>query len=65
MRQAILDSGKSLCTIERETGIARSALSRFLKGERGVSMSVMDSLGEYLGLRITIDATKAKKGGGE
>ena len=63
LRRIVADSGKTLGQITRDTGIDKSALSRFVNGERGVSMEAMDKLGEYLGLRI-VKATKsrAKKG---
>ena len=37
------------------TGIHNSQLSRFLRGERGLSMDAIDTLGEYLGLRVVRD----------
>ena len=52
LRQAVADSGKTLGEITRDTGIDKSALSRFVNGERGVSMAVMNTLGEYLELEI-------------
>ena len=52
LRQAVVDSGKTLGEITRDTGIDKSALSRFVNGERGVSMAVMNTLGEYLELEI-------------
>ena len=63
LRRIVANSGKTLGQITRDTGIDKSALSRFVNGERGVSMEAMDKLGEYLGLRI-VKATKsrAKKG---
>ena len=52
LRQAVADSGKTLGENTRDTGIDKSALSRFVNGERGVSMAVMNTLGEYLELEI-------------
>ena len=65
LRQAVLNSGQSQYAICKATGIDKSALSRFVTGERGVSCEAMDILGEYLGLRIVADKPKgrAKKGG--
>lgn len=39
--------------ISRQTGIEESALSRFMTGERGLSMKALDALFEYFGLEIT------------
>jgi plasmid maintenance system antidote protein VapI len=65
LRQAVLDCGQSQYAICKATGIDKTALYRFINGERGVSMEVMNTLGEYLGLRIVADKakSKAKKGG--
>ena len=64
LRQAVLNCGQSQYAICKATGIDKTALSRFINGERGVSMEVMNTLGEYLGLRIVADKpkSKAKKG---
>jgi plasmid maintenance system antidote protein VapI len=52
LRQAVADSGNTLGTLARETGIDKSALSRFVNGERGLSMKAIDALGDCLGLEI-------------
>jgi plasmid maintenance system antidote protein VapI len=64
LRQAVLNCGQSQAAICRATGIDKTALYRFVVGERGVSMEVLNTLGEYLGLRIVADKPKsnAKKG---
>jgi transcriptional regulator with XRE-family HTH domain len=61
LRRIVADSGRTLGQITRDTGIDKSALSRFLSGERGVSAHVLDQLGDYLGLRIVTDKPRAKK----
>ena len=38
LRQAVVDSGKSLGELARDTGVDKSALSRFVNVERGLSM---------------------------
>ncbi len=50
IRAAIEGSDVSRYRIANDTGIAESTLSRFLSGERGLSMEAIDTLGEYLGL---------------
>ena len=64
LRQAVLNSGQSQYAICKATGMDKSALCRFINGERGVSCEAMDILGEHLGLRIVTDKPKdrAKKG---
>jgi transcriptional regulator with XRE-family HTH domain len=65
LRQAVLNCGETQYAVCKATGIDKTALSRFINGERGVSMKVLDTLGEYLGLQIVNDKPKgkAKKGG--
>ena len=52
LRQAVANSGKTLGELTRDTGIDKSALSRFVNGERGLSMETLDTIGDYLGLEI-------------
>ncbi len=62
LRQVILDCGQTRYAICKATGIGQDVLSRFIHGERGLSMEVLDTLGEYLGLRIVADKPRPKKG---
>ena len=52
LRAIVRDCGKTLGELARETGVDKSALSRFLRGERGLSMEGLDKLGQCLGLAI-------------
>jgi transcriptional regulator with XRE-family HTH domain len=52
LRQAVLNCGQSQYAICKATGIDKAALSRFVSGERGVSMTALDALGDYLGLKL-------------
>lgn len=60
LRLIVAGCGRTLGQISRDTGIDKTALSRFLNGERGVSMQVLNTLGEYLGLRIVADKPTGK-----
>ena len=62
LRQAILDCGQSQYAICKATGIDKTAMCRFINGERGVSMDVLNMLGEFLGLRLVANKPKAMKG---
>ena len=42
--------------------ISEATLSKFHLGQRGLSMTAMDRLGEYLGLMITLVRKPSKKG---
>jgi hypothetical protein len=63
LRRVILDCGQTRYAICKATGIGQDVLSRFIHGERGLSMEVLDTVGQYLGLRIVADNPKSKKGG--
>jgi transcriptional regulator with XRE-family HTH domain len=61
LRRAILECGESRAAISRETGIAESILSRFVRGERGLSSESIDALIEFLGMEIR--PRRRRKGG--
>ncbi len=50
LRWYVKNCGVSTYRLERETGIHNSALSRFIRGERGLSVASMDTMGKYLKL---------------
>ena len=52
LRKAVLDSGRSLGEVARNTGIDLGNLSRFVRGERWLSVENLDRLIEYLGLEL-------------
>ncbi len=62
LRAAVAGCGMSLGDLARATGVDKSALSRFVNGERGLSMEGIDAIGQCLGLRIVADKLKTKKG---
>jgi len=65
VREAIATCGKTRYQISQDTGIDAATLCRFMGGKGGLSNPILDTLGEYLGLRIVADKPKstAKKGG--
>ena len=52
LRWYVKNCGVSTYRLERETGIHNSALSRFLRGERGLSVASMDTMGRFLKLGL-------------
>jgi transcriptional regulator with XRE-family HTH domain len=62
LRQAIDDSGLTRYRIAKETGVSESALAQFYNGHRGLSMAALNSLGEFLQLRITLGRKPNTKG---
>jgi transcriptional regulator with XRE-family HTH domain len=58
LRAAVGDCGDSLAEVARQTGIDVGNLSRFVRGERGLSVENLDILAEYLNLELV--SRKAK-----
>jgi transcriptional regulator with XRE-family HTH domain len=50
IRQAILASGKSAYAISHQSGVAQAVLSRFMTGERGVTLATVEKWCRALGL---------------
>jgi plasmid maintenance system antidote protein VapI len=62
LRRAIADSGKALIALERETGIQRMSLSRFVAGKQSLRLDVADKLAAHFGLALRPIGPKRKKG---
>jgi len=52
LREAIKASGVSRYRIGKDLGISEALLSRFMSGQRGLSLAVLDPLCGYLGLEL-------------
>jgi len=61
IRQAIDTCGKTRYVISKETGIDAATLCRFMGDKGGLSIPVLDRLGEYLGLNITMGRKSPRK----
>jgi transcriptional regulator with XRE-family HTH domain len=53
LRQAIAGCGKSLNDLARATGVHKAQLSRFLRGERTLTLKAAAKVCAHLGLRLT------------
>jgi hypothetical protein len=62
MRQAIDESGLTFYRIAKETGMDKSALGKMYSGQRAFSPGSLDTLGEFFGLRLTIESDIKRKG---
>lgn len=58
LRRTIGQSGVPLLVLERETGVQRASIRRFVNGEQFLRLDMADALAAYFGLKLT--ATKAK-----
>jgi transcriptional regulator with XRE-family HTH domain len=55
LRRAVADSGLSRYRIAKEIGVTEATMSRFMSGQRGLSMAVVDRLCDLLRLSITTE----------
>jgi plasmid maintenance system antidote protein VapI len=62
LRRAVDDCGLSRYRLCNELDIAESTLSRFMSGERGLTMKCLDRLAELLDLHIAAGRRPKKKG---
>ena len=61
LRQVIRDCGESRYSLARRTGIDQSTLTRFMSGERGLRLDVVDVLADVLGLELRSRKTRGKE----
>lgn len=61
--KAINASGETPYAIARGAGVNKSALSRLLNGERGLSIESVERIAEYLGLEIVLRPKGGKRKG--
>ena len=61
LRQAIRDCGTTRYALSKQLGVAESTLSRFLSGERGLTLEVLDKLADVLGLQVVVTVQKANR----
>jgi plasmid maintenance system antidote protein VapI len=52
LRKAIETSDESVYAIAKATGVPQSVLSRFVRGERGITFETAAKLAAYLKLRL-------------
>jgi transcriptional regulator with XRE-family HTH domain len=61
VRRAVDSSGLSRYRVCRELGIAESTLSRFMSGERGLTMKCLDRLAALLDLHVAAGKRPKKR----
>ena len=59
LRRTIVECNVPLLVIERETGVKRASIMRFLRGERSLRLDKVDALAVYLGLKLVKHRNKA------
>lgn len=61
LKQAIRDAGVSLNELARRAGVSQGQLSRFVRGERNLSLESASKLMIALGLRVAPATTRRRK----
>jgi transcriptional regulator with XRE-family HTH domain len=61
LREAIRASGQNLNQLSIATGIGRDRLSRFVRGERGISLEAAERICNVLGLKLAEETPLAPK----
>lgn len=62
LRQAIVESGIPLLVLERETGVVRASIRRFVAGRNSLHLDVADKLATYFGLVLVKRRGNSKEG---
>ena len=52
LRKTIAESGIPYLVLERETGVVRTSIMRFVRGETSLRLDKADVLAEYFGLEL-------------
>ncbi len=52
LKEAIIRSGMAYKILERETGVQRSSIQRFIDGRQSIRLDVADRLAAYFGLEL-------------
>jgi transcriptional regulator with XRE-family HTH domain len=58
MRQLFIESGCTQAELRKATGLDRSAISRFVNGERQLRPESLNKVAEYLGWEIHVKKRK-------
>ena len=61
IRSAIESSGVSQYEIWKATGVSKTSLSRFTRGQRVLSLDAVDALAEYFGWKLDLGKQKKPK----
>jgi plasmid maintenance system antidote protein VapI len=52
LRRAIIESGLSYNALQRETGVTRASIMRFVRGTQSLRLDMADRLADHFGLEL-------------
>ena len=55
LRQTIVESGVSYNALQKETGVTRASIMRFVRGDQSIRLDMADRLAEYFHLELVLD----------
>jgi plasmid maintenance system antidote protein VapI len=58
LKRTIIESGIPYKALERETGVKRSSIQRFVDGRQSIRLDMADRLAAFFGLRILAEKPK-------
>jgi plasmid maintenance system antidote protein VapI len=63
LKDAIVNSGIPYKALERETGVQRSSIQRFVDGRQSIRLDVADRLAAYFRLTLTSESKSVRRRG--
>lgn len=60
LRETIVASKLTLSELQRETGVKRASVMRFVRGEQSLRLDIADKLATYFGLSLQANKPKRK-----
>ena len=58
LRRTIAESGVPLLVLQRETGVKRGSIMRFVRGDQSLRLDKADALSAYFGLELVLRKEK-------
>ena len=52
LRRTIAESGISYSAFQRQTGVTRASIMRFVRGDQSIRLDMADQLAAYFGLQV-------------
>ena len=63
VREAIKASGLTRYEIAKQSGVTEGALSRFMAGERDMTLRTLERIASLIGVRLTVSRPKCRRKG--
>jgi plasmid maintenance system antidote protein VapI len=61
LKDAIVKSGIPYKALERETGVQRSSIQRFVDGRQSIRLDMADRLAAYFQLTLTLETNSVRR----